>query len=275
MQIGFGLCKLGALGLILGSVLADVLASLNLLRAAFPDLRALPTLFRWERLLQLAREYRDFPVYSASVRVINSLSLGLPVLLLAHYYGIATAGAYAFALRILQTPANLVLGALHQVLFQKACEIHQQGRTLKTLYLQTTLGLFALAALPFLLLLVWATPLFTWLFGTAWALAGELARWIALWVLFAFCNLPATLFARILRVQRKLFLFNILLLAARTLTLVLGGLYLSASQTVCLFSAVGAIMNICLILIIGAVVLRSPGVEPDSRRPDVSPMDSV
>ncbi len=251
LQITLGYFKAGAPGLIIGDVLANVLASASLFRVMLPDMRVLRPLVRWERIRRVAREYRDFPMYSASQNVINALSTGLPVLLLTQYYGIGVAGAYAFGMRVLGVPMAFVHRALRQVLLQRAAESQHDGQRLSPLYIRTTLGLLCVAVLPALVLGIWAPWIFSTIFGNQWYSAGELASRLVPWLLFSFCNLPAALFARIIRVQRMVFMYDLVLLALRTLALVLGGLHLEASETVLLYSLVGAIMNAVLVLLVG------------------------
>lgn len=258
-QIGFGFLKGGAAGLIVSSVLADISASLNLVRVVLSDIKTFWRDIQWGRMKELAKEYRDFPMYSASQNVINALSNGLPVLLLTHYYGIAVAGAYAFGMRILNVPMGFVLGSLRQVLFQKASEAHHQGDRLAPLYMKITLGLFTVILIPSLALFIWAPQLFKLVFGSQWYTAGEFAQWLILWLMFYFCNLPAVLFARVIRIQRTIFFYDLVLLAVRVLVLVLGGLYLNASQSIMLFSLVGAAMNTILIFLVGHAVMKKEG----------------
>lgn len=255
-QVGFGFFKGGAAGLIVSSVLANILASLNLVRVILSDIKTLWQGIQWDRMKQLVKEYRDFPMYSASQNVINALSNSLPVLLLAYFYGIAVAGTYAFGMRILSTPMGFVLTGLRQVLFQKASETHNNGGKLMPLYVKITLGLFTLAFFPALVLFTWAPQLFTWIFGSHWYTAGEFARWLMLWLIFYFCNLPSVLFARIIRIQRTMFLFNLVVLTARALTLLIGGMYMSSLYTIMLFSVVGAVVNIIGISIVGFALKR-------------------
>jgi len=258
-RLGFGFLKSGAPGLIISNILGDAAASLNLVRVLLPDLRVLRTRVRWDAMKRLAKEYRDFPMYSASQNVINALSGGLPVLLLTRFYGIAYAGAYAFGMNILSVPMGFVLGALRQVLFQKASESQHQGRSLAALYIKVTATLFAMVVLPTVIMLIWAPQIFAWIFGPRWHMAGEFARSLMIWMAFYFCNLPAVLFARIIRIQRFVFFYDLALLAARTTALVLGGLFLSAPQTVMLFALVGAAMNAFLIFSVGRTVMKKEG----------------
>jgi O-antigen/teichoic acid export membrane protein len=160
MQVGFGVLKGGATGLIISVILADILASINLIRVLPPELASLHRTIRWDRIKQLAKDYRDFPLYSASQNVVNALSSGLPVLLLTHYYGIVVAGVYAFGIRILLLPMGLVLRALRQVLFQKAGETLHREEALMPLYVKITAGLFAMILLPSVILIVWSPEIF-------------------------------------------------------------------------------------------------------------------
>ncbi|MCG7853487.1 MAG: oligosaccharide flippase family protein [Methanosarcinaceae archaeon] len=258
-RVGFGFLNAGAPGLIISNVLGEFLASINLVRVLLPDLAAMRSRVRWVRMKRLAKLYRDFPAYSASQNVINALSGGLPVFLLTRYFGIAVTGAYAFGITILSVPMGFITGALRQVLFQKANESVHQGRSLAALYVKVTAILFAMALVPSVILIIWAPRLFTWIFGSQWQLAGEFARSLIIWLAVVFCNVPAVLFARIIRIQRFVFFYDLGLLAARTAALVLGGLLLNAYQTVMLFALVGAAMNAFLILYVGRAVMKKEG----------------
>lgn len=166
-------------------------------------------------------------------------------------------------MRILQAPMALILRALRQVLFQKAAEIHHQGQSLLSLYAKTTLGLFAVAAFPSLVLLIWAPDLFAWVFGSQWRSAGEFARALVLWILVSSCNLPAVLFARLIRIQRAVFIYDLFLLAARCAVLLIGGKLLTGLQTIWLFSIVGAAMNLFLIVMVGYRVMQHANGDMD------------
>jgi len=258
-RIIFGAFKVGSLGLIISNIIANLGASLNLIRITIPDLISHKPEINIKKIKSAAKEYIDFPLYSASQNFINAISSGLPVLLLTKFYGLAAAGAYAFGESMLQAPMSLVLTALRQVLFQKACEYKNEGKSIFLLYIRTVLILFAMAIIPSLILIVWAPQIFSFIFGTRWHLAGILARSLIIWLAIVFCNLPAVIFARIIRIQRFVFFYDLVLLALRTATLVLGGMYLKLTQTVMAFAIVGAAMNIFLIYYVGRKVAKREG----------------
>jgi O-antigen/teichoic acid export membrane protein len=250
-QIGFGLIRSGSVGLIVSNVLADILASMNLFRVMLKDILDFRHQFLWSRVRQLAKEYKDFPFYNAPQTLISALSGGLPVLLLTQFYGIATAGAFAFGMRILQAPMGIILRSLRQVLMQKASETIHHGDSLFPLYVKITLALSAIVFLPFLVLFIWTPQIFSFVFGMQWYVAGEYARYLILLIVVASCNLPAVLFAQLIRIQRTVLIYDVIVLVMRTLILSLGGLYLSALTTITIFSVLGALTNVFLILLVG------------------------
>ena len=255
-QIGLGYLKIGAPGLIIANVLADILASLTLFRVLLPDLIALRPCIQWNRMKQLAIEYRDFPMYAATQNVVSTLSSGLPVLLLTQYYGITVGGAYAFGVRILQVPMGFILRPLRQVLLQKASETQLQKGNMIALYVKITVGLFAISILPTFILFIWAPKFFIWIFGSQWHMAGEFAKYLILWLMVAFCNPPAVLFAQVIRIQRTVLFYDLVVLATRILILVLGGMYLNEVHTIMLFSFVGSVLNLFLIFLVGYAVMK-------------------
>jgi lipopolysaccharide exporter len=250
-QVGSGSLDFGAMGLVFSTILADILATINLSRVVLRDWRMLSQNVGWQTMRQVALEYRDFPIYNTFSNLINSLSLQMPMLLLTHFYGLPVAGSYAFALRILTTPTGFILSSLRQVLLQKAAEVHNEGRRLMPLYTKISLGLFALALLPSLVLFAWAPRLFGWIFGPKWVLAGEFSSSLVVWLVFMFCNAPASLFGRIIRIQRQMFLLDLSVLLLRTASLYLGGMYFSSLFTISFFSWVGGLMNLLFIGIVG------------------------
>lgn len=208
------------------------------------------------RMFKLAREYKDFPIFSASMSYLNALSIGLPVLLLSEKYGVAVAGAYAFALKIIQAPMSVVMGALRQVLFQRVCELQQQGRRLGPLYWRAIWALSGLSLIPLIVLSFWGGELFAFVFGERWRAAGGMAGHLIIWLSGMFCAVPAVLMGRTLRLQRNLFFVDVLLLLGRVGILMYGGGRWEAGITILWFSVFGAVVNLLTIGLVGFYVGR-------------------
>ncbi|HNQ44016.1 MAG TPA: oligosaccharide flippase family protein [Candidatus Cloacimonadota bacterium] len=264
-QSALGLWKGNAFFLVSGMIFGELLASFYLTRSVLQDLVKWGREISWQGMKELGREYRDFPLYGGSKDIMNAVSMGLPVLLLSQYYGLAVAGAYAFGVRIIQIPMGFITRSLRPVLFQKASESHNQGERLFPLYLKSTAGLFTAALIPMLFFFRWAPDIFVWIFGAEWQTAGEFAKWLLLWLVLVFSGLPSVLFARITRIQGQLFVFEVVLLVSRTLVLILGGIYLHDLDTIILFSLTSAGLNIIFILIVGHIVMKEDGLVRDGQ----------
>ncbi len=250
-QTAAGAAGWGAGGLVGGGLFGDILASIGLfLWVVREDGAALRAGWKRESILVAAREHRAFAFFSMPQNLLNAASQGAPVILLIYYFGAAIGGTYAFAIRVLQLPMNFILTSLRQVLFQKLSEVRNEGGDLRGLFVKTTATLLGLSLVPAAIGFVFAPQLFGLVFGSHWVLAGDYARWLLIWLVPGFCNLPAALVGRILRQQRNLLLFDLGLLLSRLTVLVLGGRYLAPLPTIVTFSIVGAGFNIFLILFI-------------------------
>jgi O-antigen/teichoic acid export membrane protein len=250
-QTAAGAMGFGAGGLIGGGLVGDLLANLGLFCWVIrSDGRLLWEGANRKRVQSAAQDHKDFALYSTPQNVLNAVSQGAPVILLIHYFGAAIGGLYAFAFRVLQLPMNFVLASLRQVLFQRLSEVQHHGGDLKGLFVETTTMLFALSLIPAGVGFILAPWLFGLVFGKEWIVAGEYARWLLIWLVPGFCNMPAVLAGRILRQQRNLLVFDTVLLISRIGVLMVGGLWLSPLQTIIGFSLVGAVFNAFLILFI-------------------------
>jgi O-antigen/teichoic acid export membrane protein len=246
-----GSMHIGALGLILGTIIANIAASLNLTRVFVADLVDFRKEVSPKKVVELAGEYRDFPLFAAPQNLMNALSQGLPVLLLGYFYSIEVAGFYAFGMRVIQSPLGLLLAPLRQVLFQKVTEVYNDNGNLFSVFIKSTFFISAVLFFPCVCLFAWGPLIFKTIFGSTWGESGEFASWLILWVFVGFSNLPAVLCARVVRLQKMLLIYEVIVLLSRVLVLVSGGLFWSSSFTVASFSVLGLTLNFVLIICVG------------------------
>lgn len=256
LWIALGWGNLGAIGLVFGLVCGDIVAGLNLGQVLKKDLKEGWTFPYWSRVKQLVGEYRDFLFYASPQGLISALSQGLPVLLLGHFFGIGVAGAYAFSVKILQTPMTYISAPLWRVVLQRSSEIHHQDEDLFPFYIKGTLVLLAVILLPTVIFFIWAPQIFSWLFGVEWREAGVYARWLVLWLSIVFINAPASSCATILRQQPGLFIYQSIILVSRAAVLVLGGIYLTPLATIIMFSVMGFVLSAGFVIWAGALLYK-------------------
>lgn len=189
LQLLFGLLSLGALGLLLGPLLAGLATAALLARPA--PLGGWAGLWRAPRsaMAAMAAKHRDFPLFNTPHAFAGALQDSLAMLLIAAWAGDAAAGFWALALRYCKAPAGLVGGALSQVLYPRLVAAADGAEALALV--RRTMGLLLILSAPLLLtLLLWGPWIFTHLFGERWQEAGEVARGLAPYIALHFVASP-------------------------------------------------------------------------------------
>lgn len=201
-------------------------------------------------LRDLAKRHYDFPVYRAPEVFLNAISGGLPVLMLTAFFGPASAGFYSIGRTVLNIPSQLIGKSIADVFYPRVTEAAHKKENITRLIWRATLALSGIGIIPFGLVVLFGPFLFSFVFGSDWEIAGEYARWIALWSYFGFMNRPSVSALPVLNAQRFHLFYTILMLIVR-LSVVALSYYVFSSDiiAVALFGITGAVLNLGLILI--------------------------
>jgi O-antigen/teichoic acid export membrane protein len=200
-------------------------------------------------LKELAFRHRDFPLYRAPQNFINAASQSLPILMLAAFFGPIAAGFYTLAKMVMGMPTALVGKAVNDVFYPRITEAAHNGENLPRQIVQATVALLALGAVPFGLVVLFGPWLFGLVFGEDWVIAGEYARWLALFFLFNFINKPSVAAVPVLGIQRGLLVYELFSTGAKVLGLVVGFYWFGSDVwAVALFSVVGVLAYSAMML---------------------------
>lgn len=205
----------------------------------------------------MARKYKDFPLYRLPQSVVNAAGLGLPVLLLTSFYGSAAAGQYSFTSVLLGAPALLVGKSVLDVFYprisreieedrQKAAILLRKATQVSTLFAVAVFGLIALVS----------STLFPVLFGEEWARAGLYAQWVSFWMASVVVSRPSVASLPALGLQKHLLIYEVLVTIGRIAALYLGALYWNDLVAVAAFSGLNVLGYLFLILL---CLRRLPG----------------
>jgi O-antigen/teichoic acid export membrane protein len=191
LQLAAPLLALGNLGaLVIAQVVGAAAApAWLLLRGERPGWRRSTN---WRALGRLARRYRKFPLINSPHAFVNALQETLVLGVIAALAGVESAGYYAIGNRLVRMPANLIGGALSELLLGRLAADWRAGRDLRPQLKQLVWRLFAAAMIPMAILIVAGPALFGWALGDGWAVAGEYARWLAPCVAAHFIAAPLT-----------------------------------------------------------------------------------
>ena len=188
-----GLGNIGGGGLILGTVAGQALAASVLGKQTWSSTRRLVPAVTKLKMLALLRKYRKLPLLNLpNVFIDNIRTAGINILIAKFFTG-AVLGQFALAWKMVQAPMSLIGRSLSQVFFERLATAPQSE-------LASIIRIFLLKAavisLPmFLLIYLFAEPLFIVVFGEQWALAGQAASIMSPWLFFNFLTSPvATVF---------------------------------------------------------------------------------
>src|SRR5699024_2967087 len=139
-----------------------------------------------KNIKRLAREYYDFPLYRAPETFLNAISNSLPILMLAAFFGPASAGFYSIGRTVLSMPSRLIGKSVGDVFYPIIATAANNNENITKLIIKATLALGFVGILPYGLIIAFGPYIFSLVFGSEWIIAGEYARWIALWSFFVF-----------------------------------------------------------------------------------------
>ncbi len=171
ISLGYAGFKPG--GLILGSLIGQLVGAVMLSKNALRDLKAeFPSK---DEIRLVFHKYRDFPLKNGLSILLFLLGNQLPILIIGYLFiENPDIGCYALMLRAFQLPMLTLGKSLSQVYYQESNQ--NQNLSRRTLFLKTTKYLFLLGIVPSLVVLFFGDSLFKLIFGSEWEYAGILAQ---------------------------------------------------------------------------------------------------
>lgn len=198
---------------------------------------------------ELAKRHRDFPLYRAPQVALNALSQSLPILMLASFFGPAAAGFYTLGRTVMGVPSTLIGQSVANVFYPRITEAAHSGENLPKLLVRATSAMAAVGVVPFGVVVAFGPWLFSFVFGAEWIVAGEYARWLALWMYFGFLNRPSVAAIATLGLQDFFLLYEVVSVALRAIAIYVGFVVFKDDVlAIALFSLSGVLLNASLVM---------------------------
>lgn len=231
------LSSITAGGLLVGHVLGQALATIML--ASFARSKKWGVV-GYKKVIAVSRRYRHFPIYGAGAGLLNSAGLHLPAIFFASFFGLAEAGIYALAHRVLASPISMIGQAVAQVFLSEAPARYRSG-SLAELVSALNTYLLMLGLPVGVILIIAGREIFAFIFGPNWGGAGEVAQWLALWLVVALSTSPISMIFNVAERQRRGLIMQAVLLVLRISGIAVGVHYDQFGIAVAAFSIGGYI----------------------------------
>jgi O-antigen/teichoic acid export membrane protein len=179
-------------GLVIGWIIGSVGTGIVFLVAYFQRTatRHVTREMTAERLRDTAREHAKFPRYSFPADGVAVVSQQCAPVIITAVFGPATAGLFAFTLRVIRAPALIVSGAFASIMRKEAGDRFRRGISLWTLLRNVRGLLLAMGVVPIGILMIFAEPIIDLLFGANWIEAAPVLRALGPGILLEFVAIP-------------------------------------------------------------------------------------
>lgn len=246
-KILFGLFGLTTGGfLIIGTIIGTIVATLDLgIKIWKKDKQILLKNTKIRELLYVIRKYKNISIFNSTSSLINSISQGAPLILLAYYYGPITAGFFVLGYKLLRLPVNLLGNSMKKVFFQRVSGKYDNDQDLLNFTKSVSYWLISVSVISMTLIVSLSGPLTPLLFGSDWLIAGSYIKWMALWVVVSFVSVPIGSIVTIKQKEHIGLLHQIFSLLLRISALYFGGEFIADPNiTIMMYSFAGFLYNI-------------------------------
>ena len=241
-QVTSGFLSFGEFGLVGSSIVGIFVAFNFIIFKIGKTIRKSLYLISWTKIKYLAKRYVKFPLYSMPSALLNLLSVHIPIFVLSAFYSQEVIGLYGLGHRVLNLPVYVIGQSVGDVFFQKISELRNDLKALSETTFSVFRNMLLIGLIPIGTLTLFGGEIFALIFGNEWYIAGQYAEVLSPWILMVFSTSPLSRIFFVLEKQDKGFLFNVILIIVRGLSLFIGCLLFSdAYYTILLFSIVSTL----------------------------------
>lgn len=240
--------KLGSIALLFGQLMGQTAGNTSLFTSAVKPHKETFKEVKKGDIVNSAKRWKKFPLFSTWDGLFNTASVQLPPLLLTSLFSPAIAGVYSLANRVLNLPMTMIGSAVANVFFSKSADEHRNNN-LSNLVTNVYEKLAYIAMPPLLIVLLIGPNLFSIIFGENWIQAGVFAQWMVPWLYFQFIFSPISTIFPVLEKQNQLLLMNICMFILRFASLIIAGYLENFILGIALFSSISAFCYFVFLII--------------------------
>lgn len=169
-SITLGMQDFGKDGLIISQLLAQALVVAQLVKKI--KMSFIFKSFQKLKVIALAKKYIKFPKITMMQSLFSVATAQIPVVIISSFFALKDAGFYSLANRVVASPIGIVSSSLFQVFYQSfSVEKNKQN-----FYKRKFIKINTMLLPPFILFWFFLEPLFGFVFGKEWSVAGVYAQ---------------------------------------------------------------------------------------------------
>jgi O-antigen/teichoic acid export membrane protein len=201
-NLSFGLWGMGANGLIAAALIGQVIGTVFIgIRVLYKDVARIKEISIL-KIKENARMYKDFPRINLLHSFVDILQSSSVVFFMGIMFNPSVLGSYSFSRRVMKAPVDILISSISEIFYQKISETYTKGADLYFL-LKGIIKKLTVISLPiFLVLTLFGSQLFSFVFGPNWASAGLYAQILSPWIWLNFIASPISHTAIVMQKQK-------------------------------------------------------------------------
>lgn len=158
---------------------------------------------------KLAKTYAEFPKANMPHALYDEAEKMLLLLLISYFYGDVRLGLFAFGLRYLRIPVQLLGASIGQVLLPRFAKKINNQEQIRSEIWKLLVTLLIIGLFPFGVLFFYGDAIFSWVLGENWAEAGLYAAIISPWLFINFLASPVSFIPSLKKKQSAFFVLSV------------------------------------------------------------------
>lgn len=240
--ISLGLLGCGLWGYLVGTITSSLFLIIHMIRHANPFAGKISMDYGSIKLL---KKHKEFTLILLPSSLIATLARQVPVQMLSRFWGNVVLGSYSMCLVFLDLPSKFLADPVNRVFYKEAMDRYHRGENIGDFSFRLIKANIKLAIIPIFILVIFGEPIFSFVLGVKWAMAGSFASLLGMYKIMSFCN--SCLNGKYVVINRKstILYINIFMFVSYTLVFYICHLLqYSPFQTIFAFSLVGTFMTL-------------------------------
>jgi O-antigen/teichoic acid export membrane protein len=208
VQLIIGIFKGGIVGLITGQLFSSFFANIRLFKNIIQK-EYFFSKINIKQISMMAKRYNKFPKYQMPNAILNSFATQMPIFIFSSYFVASVVGLYSLATRILFAPLMIIVNANAKVYNQSLTEIHNSHENSYLFTINFLKSLFKKIIIPFLIIVIFAPQLFSFIFGEEWREAGVYTQILSPYIFMNAMVSSVAFIAFLLQQQKKSLIISI------------------------------------------------------------------
>ena len=237
-----------ALYLIIFEALGYLIQSFFMLKARKEPLKILPSLFIKPNLILIRgvmNRYRDFVSYFHLSNMILLAYLMFITIIISLNYSTTETGLFTLANSMTNLPVQLISLATASVVYQKLIKIYKEEEsTLFKSVLKLLLIYMLLGIIPYLIIFIFGSELFGFVFGKEWTESGIIASTLAFSVYLQFVIMPIASIFIVTRQLKLKFWIDLVFLPSTIVMIYIVSLNVSFQNTIVVLAFLMALYSL-------------------------------